>query len=274
MLLVGITIDPAPMRERAGAIVLLAVATAGAMLALALVAGPLLVDAGGWKPAGVAQSAFVLALAAALGANGLPIVARILEDRAMAHSAVGSIVIVAATGATALALIAAAVAIGGGDAPAGGRVALRVGAGLVLLALVLAVARARWLRLGPAVTVGAVVVLAGAAALAGDQLLSSLLVGPLIVGVAVSKGGGTGSRARAPPRRRGAARRPAGVPRPRGAAHRSARAALRRARRRAGPARGRDRDQGRRRLRGGADGRVSTPPTRARSAPSCNAAAS
>ncbi len=191
MLLVGITIDPAPMRERAGAIVLLALTTAGAMLALAVVAGPLLVDAGGWKPTGVAPGAFVLGLAAALTANGLPIVARILEDRAMTHTAVGSIVIVAATGATTLALIAAAVAISGGDAPAAGRVALRMGAGLVLLALVLAVVRTRWFVLGPAVTLGAVVALAGSAALAGDQLLSSLLVGPLIVGIAVSTGGGT-----------------------------------------------------------------------------------
>ena len=193
MLLVGVTIDPAPLRERAGAIVGLAVSAAGAMLALALVVGPLLEDAGGWKPEGVAHSAFVLGLAAALGANGLPIVARILEDRAMAHSEVGSIVMVAATGVTALALIGAAIAISGGDAPASGRVALRMGAGLVLLALVLAVARARWLLLGPSITVGAVVALAMAAALAGDQLLSSLLVGPLIVGVAVSTSGGTGT---------------------------------------------------------------------------------
>lgn len=192
MLLVGITIDSAPMRVRAGTITALALATAGAMLAVALVAGPLLVDAGGWKPDGVGQSAFVLALAAALAANGLPIVARILEDRAMAHTAVGTIVIVAATGVTALALIGAAIAISGGDAPAGGRVALRMGAGLVLLALVLAVSRARWFVLGPAATLGAVVALALAAALAGDELLSSLLVGPLVVGVAVSGAGGTG----------------------------------------------------------------------------------
>ena len=192
MLLVGITIDPAPLRERAGAITALALATAGAMLALALVAGPLLADAGGWKPDGVGHGAFVLALAAALGANGLPIVARILEDRAMADSAIGSIVIVAATGVTTLALIAAAIAISGGDAPAGARVALRLGAGLLLLALVLAVVRAGRFVVGPSLTVGAVVALALAAALAGDQLLSSLLVGPLIVGVAVSRSGGTG----------------------------------------------------------------------------------
>ena len=191
MLLVGITIDPAPMRERARTLVLLTAATIGAMLALALVAGLLLGDARGWKPPGVSQSAFVLALAAALAANGLPIVGRILEDRAMAHSAVGSIVIVAATFATVLALIAAAVAIGGGDAPAGGRVALRVGAGLVALAAVLAIVRARLFSLPPAVVLFAVVVFAVLSAVAGNELLSSLLIGPLIVGVTVTKGGVT-----------------------------------------------------------------------------------
>ncbi|MGH2918175.1 MAG: cation:proton antiporter [Solirubrobacteraceae bacterium] len=191
MLLVGITIDPAPMRERGGAIVLLAAATVGAMLALALVAGPLLADAGGWKPRDVSDGVFVLALTAVLAANGLPIVARILEDRAMTHSPVGSTVIVAATLATALALIGAAVAIGGGDVTAAGRVGLRVGAGLVLLALALAIARARWFSLPPIVALVAVVALAVGSALVGDELLRSLLIGPLIVGVAVTKAAST-----------------------------------------------------------------------------------
>lgn len=209
MLLVGITVDPAPLRERARALALLTAATISAMLALALIAGPLLGDGAGWKPPGVSQAAFVLALAAALSANGLPIVARIIEDRAMAHSAVGSIVILAATAATALALLAAAVAIGGANAPAGGRVAVRLGIGLVVLATVLAVVRARRFSVRPAVAVSAVVALAIASALAGDQLLSSLLVGPLIVGVAVSKGGVT---ARAVERRLGVVVRRVGLP--------------------------------------------------------------
>ncbi len=191
MLLVGITIDPAPMRSRARALVLVAAATIGAMLTLALIAGPLLADAGGWKPPGVSEGAFVLALAAALAATGLPIVGRILEDRAMAHSAVGSIVIVAGTVVTALALIAAAVAIGGADVPAGGRVTLRLGAALFVLAMVLLIVRAHWFAPRPAMALSAVVALAVASALAGDQLLSTLLLGPLIVGIAVNKGGCT-----------------------------------------------------------------------------------
>ncbi len=209
MLLVGITIDPAPMRERPRALALLTGATISAMLALALIAGLLLGDAGGWKPPGVSQSAFVLALAAALFANGLPIVARILEERAIAHSDVGSIVLLAAAATTALALLAAAVAIGGGNAPAGGRVAVRLGVGLVVLVTVLAVVRARWFSVRPAVAVFAVVALAIASALAGDQLLSSLLVGPLVVGFAVSKGGVT---ARAVERRLGVVVRRVGLP--------------------------------------------------------------
>lgn len=191
MLLVGITIDLAPMRERAGAVALLAAATVGAMFALALLAGPLLADAGGWKPPHVGDGVFVLALAAALAANGVPIVARILEDRTMTHSPVGAIVILAATVATVLALVLAAVAIGGGGAAAGGRVVVRLGAGLVVLVLVLAIARSRWCSVRPAVSFYVVVALGVASALAGDLLLSSLLIGPLIVGVCVNKGGAT-----------------------------------------------------------------------------------
>jgi Kef-type K+ transport system membrane component KefB len=191
MLLVGVTIDLAPMRERAAAVVLLAAATVGAMFALALLAGPLLADAGGWKPPHVGDGVFVLALAAALAANGVPIVARILEDRAMTHSAVGSIAIVAATVATVLALVLAAVAIGGGGATDGGRVAVHLGAGLMILGLARAIARARRFSVRPAVSLFGVVALAVASALVGDVLLSSLLIGPLIVGVCVDKGGGT-----------------------------------------------------------------------------------
>jgi len=190
MLLVGITIDPERMRQRAGAIALLTVSAIGSMVLLALVGGPLLVAAGGWKPAGVSDGAFIIALAAALAANGVPIVARILEDRAMS-SAVGAIVIDAATCITGLALIGAAVAIDGGDVPAGGRVALRASVGLLVLALVLAVVRSRRFAVGPAVAVAGAVALAVLSGVAGDALLSSLLIGPLAIGVAVRKGGAT-----------------------------------------------------------------------------------
>jgi Kef-type K+ transport system membrane component KefB len=191
MLLVGLRIDPAPVRERAGTIALLAVTTTGATVALALVAGPLLADGGGWKPAATGDGAFVIALAAALAASGVPIVARILEDRAMQHSAVGTIVIVASACVTALALLASAVAIDGGDSGAAGRVTLRVGAAGAVLIAVLALARRRRVAQAPAIAVPAVVVLAVLCGAASDWLLSSLLIGPLVIGVAVRAGGDT-----------------------------------------------------------------------------------
>ena len=191
MLLVGLTIDPAPLRRRAGAIGLLGAAIIGSMVALALVAGPWLVDAGGWKPAGVAQGTFVLALAAGLAANGVPIVARILEERGLLRSEVGAVVIVSAACVTALALIASAVAIDGGDMAAGGRVGVRIAGGLLVLLVVLVVVRVRRIALPPALAVAAVVALAVASAVAGDRLISSALIGPLVVGVAVQAGGAT-----------------------------------------------------------------------------------
>jgi len=179
------------MRRRAGAIGLLGVAIIGSMVALALVAGPWLVDAGGWKPPGVAQGAFVLALAAGLAANGVPIVARILEERGLLHSEVGAIVIVSAACVTGLALIASAIAIDGGDASAGGRVAVRIGGGLVVLVLVLGLVRRRRRALPRALAVAAVLTLVVLSAVAGDRLISSALIGPLVVGVAVQASGAT-----------------------------------------------------------------------------------
>ena len=185
MLLVGITIDPAPLRRRAGEICLPSLAIVGSMTALALVAGPWLAAAGGWLPAGVGHGAFVLALAAGLAANGVPIVARILEERGLLHSEVGAIVIVSAACVTALALIASAVAIHGGDAAAGRHVGVRIAGGLLVVALGLVLVRARRIALAPALAVAVVLALAVASAVAGDRLISSALIGPLVVGVVV-----------------------------------------------------------------------------------------
>jgi Kef-type K+ transport system membrane component KefB len=54
---------------------------------------------------------------------------------------------------------------------------------------VLALARVRRIALPPALAVAAVLALAVASAVAGDRLISSALIGPLVVGVAVPSGG-------------------------------------------------------------------------------------
>ena len=191
MLLVGMTIDARALRRHAGAVALLAAMLIGSVVVLALVIAPRFVDAGDWKPVGVSDAAFVLALAAGLAANGVPIVARILEERELLRTEVGAIVIVAATTVTVLSLVAAAVAIDGADLSAGTRVTVRLVAGVGVLLLVLAIAHRS--RVAPRgwVLVVAVLALAMLSALAGDELISSTLIGPLVVGVAVPARGVT-----------------------------------------------------------------------------------
>ena len=60
MLLVGLTIDPAPLARRAGTIALLTISAVVSTVAVALVAGPWLRDAGGWMASGAHGSEFVV----------------------------------------------------------------------------------------------------------------------------------------------------------------------------------------------------------------------
>ncbi len=64
MLLVGLTIDPAPIGRRLGTILALVAATAGSMALLALIAAPWLSSDGGWKGPDATSLAFALALGA------------------------------------------------------------------------------------------------------------------------------------------------------------------------------------------------------------------
>lgn len=189
MLLVGITIDPAPMARRAGTIGLLALAILASMAGLAIVAGPWLESAGGWKAAEAGSGAFVLALAAGLGANGVPIVARILEERGLLRTELGALVIASAAAITTLALITSGVAIRGGDAAAAGYLALIIGAAAVLVAIGARLGRSSRMALPPAVAVGVLLVIALAAGFTGKSLIGTALVGPLVVGIAVRNTG-------------------------------------------------------------------------------------
>ncbi len=185
MLLVGISIDPAPMRRRAATIAALAITTLAAMAGMAVVIAPWLEDAGGWMAPGAHSGEFVLALAAGLGANGVPVVARILEDRSLLRSEFGALVIAAAGVITTVALLVAGVAIRGGDAGAAGRQLLIVGAAIALVAAVAIVGRGRRMAPGPRAAIAGLLVIALAAGFAGKGLIGTALVGPLVVGIAV-----------------------------------------------------------------------------------------
>ncbi len=189
MLLVGMAIDPAPMARRAGTIVLLAVVVVASACAVALCAAAWLGAADGWRGPDASRAAFALALSAALAAQGVPITARILEERGLIRTALGGIVIAVGATITTLALIISGIAIRGGDPAAAAELALIVTAGAIVVAIAAPLGRSRWMRLGPRVAVAALLAIALGAGFGGKVLLGTVLVGPLVVGIAVRSAG-------------------------------------------------------------------------------------
>lgn len=186
MLLVGLAIDLAPMRRCGGVIAALAAAIVVPTAALATGVALSLERAGGWTAAGAATSAFVLILVAALIAHGLPIVARILEERGLLHSEVGVVAIVTGACVTTVALVLSGIAVEGGEAGAGLRIVATLGiagAAGVAVARVPRAALPRWSR--APVLVGCAI----AAGIVGKGLVGTALLGPLAVGVLVSGAG-------------------------------------------------------------------------------------
>jgi Kef-type K+ transport system membrane component KefB len=185
MLLVGLTIDAQPMRRRIGAVAVLAAAMVASMALLAAVAAPWLRDAGGWKGPHATNLAFLLALAAGLAAQGVPIAARILEERGLLRWEIGRIVIATGAAVTTLALVASGVAIQGADGAALGQLVLVIAGAAVLGAGAVAIARSPRVRLSAPAAVAVLVVIALAAGFGGKALIGTVLIGPLIVGIAV-----------------------------------------------------------------------------------------
>jgi Kef-type K+ transport system membrane component KefB len=189
MLLVGLTIDPLPMRRRVGPILAMSIGVIVSMALLALVAAPYLESDGGWKASGVTSLAFLLALVAGLAAQGVPIAALILEERRMLTSEIGAIAIATGACVVTVALIVSGVAIQGGDAGALEHLLLIVGIAAVVVAIAAPLGRSRWVRLPPRVAVGVLLAIALASGIAGKGLIGTVLIGPLIVGIAVRNAG-------------------------------------------------------------------------------------
>ena len=90
---------------------------------------------------------------------------------------------------TTLALIISGVAIRGGDRAAVAELALIVAGGAIVVAVAAPLGRSRWMRLGPRIAVVALLVIALGAGFGGKVLLGTVLIGPLIVGIAVRNAG-------------------------------------------------------------------------------------
>lgn len=191
MLLVGMTIDPAPMARRLGTIALLTGAILAGMAGLAALAAPWLESAGGWKAAGSGSGAFVLALIAALAATGVPIIARILEERELLRTELGALVMAVAATITTLALLISGIAGRGGGMHAAGDLVLATAGAAAVVAIGAVLGRSPRLILPPRVAVGALVLIALGAGVAGKSLIGTALVGPLVVGIAVRNSGFT-----------------------------------------------------------------------------------
>ena len=189
MLLVGMTIDAAPMGRRAGTILLLALAVVAAACAVGVAAATWLGAGGGWRGPDASRLAFALALSAGLAAQGVPIAARILEERGLMRTEIGGTVIAVGACITTLALIIAGVAIRGSDPAAVAELALIVAAGAIVVAIAAPLGHSRWMRLSPRIAVATLLVIALAAGAGGKALLGTVLVGPLVVGVAVRSAG-------------------------------------------------------------------------------------
>ena len=189
MLLVGATIDPAPMWKRAGTIAVLALSIVVSTALLAAIAAAWLRRDGGWQGPDGTDTAFLLALAAGLSAQGVPIVARILEERRLLRTDVGGVVIAAGAMVTGLALIVSGVAIRGGDGAAAAELAIIVAAATSIAAVAAPLARSRWMRLSPGLAVAGLIAIAVAAGIGGKLLIGSVLIGPLIVGIALRNDG-------------------------------------------------------------------------------------
>jgi Kef-type K+ transport system membrane component KefB len=185
MLLVGLTIDPRPMARRGGTIALLTIAASGATAVVAVPAAHRLQSDGGWAGAAAAGAGFALALSAALIANGVPVVARILEERGLLRTELGALIIASGACVTTLALSISGVAVKGGDAGAAERFLLVLVGAAVLVGIGAAVVRSHGHRLVPGVAVVLLVGGAVAAGAAGQTLLGTALLGPLVVGIAV-----------------------------------------------------------------------------------------
>jgi len=190
MLLVGMGIDASPMARRACTIFMQALGVVAAACAVSLVAAAWLGGAGGrWQGPDATNLAFLLGLSAALAAQGVPIAALILEERGLMRTEIGAMVIAVGACVMTIALLVSAIAIRGGDGAAVAELVLIVAAGALVVAVAAPQARSSRMRLGPRLAVATLLAIALAAGFGGKALLGTVLIGPLVVGVAVRNAG-------------------------------------------------------------------------------------
>ena len=210
MFVVGLRLDLDTLRQRATAAVLVSHASIVVPFAMGLALAPLLHDR--LAPEGVGALPFALFVGAAMSVTAFPVLARILAERGLLGTRIGSVAIAAAAvdDVTAWCILAAVVAVARADAGAGAgawafagsllATALYVALMLTVGRRALAFAHARWRERTTGVS-AALVSVAAVFALASAWVTEALgvhaLFGAFLAGVVVPRGGLTGARAMA-----------------------------------------------------------------------------
>jgi Kef-type K+ transport system membrane component KefB len=151
MFLVGLELDFGLLRGRGRAIGLVSVGAVAVPVGLAFLVGPLLYDAK-WvgAPDGTlaSQSSFTLFLAAMLAVTAFPVMARILQEKGLTQSAMGSVGVAAAAVVTVLMFLAVAVAAGVASHQGPSSLALKFVVTAIYLAVLFLVVRPALVPLG------------------------------------------------------------------------------------------------------------------------------
>jgi Kef-type K+ transport system membrane component KefB len=190
LLLVGLTLSPLELRRNGTRIAAASLPVVLAAAALAPVGAGWLSGAR-WQLAGGAAGA--IAIAAALMVNGFPFVARILEERGLLHGEFGATVLGSSAVITTVALLLVAVAehrfrsggVGAAAYPLG--LLATVGAGLGAAVAWQSLASRSLVAVGHGTGLVLAVIAALLAAWLSLKLWSTALLGPFLVGIALSR---------------------------------------------------------------------------------------
>jgi Kef-type K+ transport system membrane component KefB len=149
MFLVGLELDPAALRQRARAALVISHASIGIPLFLGVLLATTLFPA--LAPEGIPFAPFALFIGAALSVTAFPVLARILQERSLTRTPVGMTAIACAAVAdiTAWCLLAVVIVLVRLDTDAGGRALfITLGGSVLYAALMLTAGRAAMRRLG------------------------------------------------------------------------------------------------------------------------------
>jgi Kef-type K+ transport system membrane component KefB len=193
MFLVGLELDWALLRGKGRGILTVALGVVAIPVALAFLVGPILFDSPEkWVGIGnPSENAFNLMVGAMLAVTAFPVMARILQEKGLTQSAMGSVGVAAAAAVTVLMFLLVAVATGvAKDQSTGDQIKRFVGTAIFIAVLFLVVRPVLERTIGRTIdgggfttgTFATVVILAFASAYVADRIGINVIVGAFLMG--------------------------------------------------------------------------------------------